>query len=91
METFKEWELVEVSSDGKDWNVYKHIYLTTVPWKAVGKYILVHHNYEEEYKKWEVYEWTYWKYIRKLPPKKTITIEATPEQEKAINKILWTT
>ena len=88
---FKEWELVEVSDNGKDWYEEPRTYLATLSTNKEHKYLCVSAYYEKEYKKNKSFTSEPWVYIRKIQPKKTITIEATPEQEEAINNILWMT
>ena len=87
-ETFTEGEVVEVRDWDED-NWKEKIYLTTLPWKAVSKYIVINKYDEEQYKNWKQFNWDYCDKIRKLQPK---PIKDKPIKEytmKELQKKLW--
>lgn len=74
-DTFKEWELVEVSEDNEYWEIDKFIYLCTIPWNSCPKYSVVSKEAEEEYKKWNEFDCIFYKYIRKINKSKEYTLD----------------
>ena len=82
-ENFTEGEVVEVRDWDED-NWKEKIYLTTLPWKAVSKYIVINKYDEEQYKNWKQFNWDYCDKIRKLQPK-----EVKEYTMKEIQEKLW--
>ena len=75
---------IENALDSKN----KRIYLTTI-WQT---HICVTETYESNYRKWEFFSVSGWKYIVKIPKeeeKKKVTLELTEKQLEQIKDILF--
>lgn len=83
-ETFEEWELVEVSDDGVEWECSTFIMNSKITKKGYG----IRPVHKDDLLQWNDLYMTPFNYIRKIPKTKEITITVTEEQEEKI-KELW--